>query len=127
VGAGGGGGVEELAAREEELAVELEDFVEFGRDVGADDVFDADAGGLDFAGLGERSTMPSILLSCGCLGKGSVGRIGGDITSRSWAISRRCCLAFAASFCCTMRRRDMESLSCTLSLFCGVLDAWSLE
>jgi hypothetical protein len=40
-------------------------------------------------------------------------------TSRSCAISRRCCLALAESFCCTMRRRDMDSLSCTLSLFCG--------
>jgi len=32
---------EKLGAREEEFAVEFEDLVQFGRDVGADYVFDA--------------------------------------------------------------------------------------
>lgn len=33
----------------------------------------------------------------------------------SCAISRLCCFTFALSFCCTMRSRDMDSLSCILS------------
>jgi hypothetical protein len=50
-----GGRVEELGAREEELAVELEHFVEFGGYVRSDDVFDADAGGFELPSLmGER-------------------------------------------------------------------------
>ena len=36
--------------------------------------------------------------------------------SRSWAMARRCCFDTASSFCWTIRRRAMESLSCTLSL-----------
>ena len=36
-------------------------------------------------------------------------------TSMSCAISRLCCFTFALSFCCTMRSRDMDSLSCILS------------
>jgi hypothetical protein len=45
-------------------------------------------------------------------------------TSRSCAISLRCCFAFALSFCCTMRSRDIDSLSCTLSLACHALATW---
>lgn len=121
----GRGLLEELGAREQEFAVEFEDFVELGGDVGADYVFDADAGGLDFAGLG----APLLGLRVGEMialdlwgwkwkWKWKWGRLR---TSSNCAISRRCCLAFALSFCCTMRRRDMESLSCTLSLFWGAL------
>lgn len=36
-------------------------------------------------------------------------------TSMSCAISRLCCFTFALSFCCTMRSRDIDSLSCILS------------
>ena len=42
-------GFEEARAREEEFAVEFEDFEQLGGDVGADYVFDADAGGFVFA------------------------------------------------------------------------------
>jgi hypothetical protein len=42
---------EELRAREQEFAVEFEDFVKLGGYVGPDDVFDAYSGGLEFAGL----------------------------------------------------------------------------
>ena len=45
-------------------------------------------------------------------------RIFADSTlpaSRSWAMARRCCLDTASSFCWTIRRRAMESLSWTLS------------
>lgn len=33
-------------------------------------------------------------------------------------MARRCCLAIALSFCCTMRRRLIDSLSCTLIFAC---------
>ena len=33
-------------------------------------------------------------------------------------MARRCCLASAESFCCTIRSRDIDSLSCTLSFDC---------
>ena len=39
---------------------------------------------------------------------------GGLRTSKRTAIARRCCLAIAVSFCCTIRRRLIASLSCTL-------------
>ena len=42
-------GFEEPGARKKQLAVEFEDLEELGGDVGADDVFDADAGGFDLA------------------------------------------------------------------------------
>jgi hypothetical protein len=48
---GRGRAFEKLGAREEEFAVEFEDLVQFGGDVGADDVFDAYPCGLDFASL----------------------------------------------------------------------------
>lgn len=35
-------------------------------------------------------------------------------------MERRDCFARATSFCCTIRSRDIESLSCTLSLDCAV-------
>ena len=36
-------------------------------------------------------------------------------------MARRCCLASAESFCCTIRSRDIDSLSCTLSFDLGRL------
>jgi hypothetical protein len=44
---------EQLGAREEQFAVEFENLVQFGGDVGADDVFDAYPRGLDLASLME--------------------------------------------------------------------------
>lgn len=44
-------------------------------------------------------------------------------TSNSWAIARRCCFAIAVSFCCTIRNRDIDSLSWTLSLFCCLISS----
>lgn len=38
------------------------------------------------------------------------------LTSSNCAISLLCCLTFALSFCCTIRSRDIDSFSCTLSL-----------
>lgn len=54
---------------------------------------------------------------------GSVGEVDVRHTSSSWAMARRCCFAMALSFCCTMRRRLMESLSWTLIL--AWLGSWS--
>lgn len=79
--------------------------MEFCGDVGAYDVLDSYARGLKLASL-QHSVNRHIWHTW-----------RGLFTSRSWAISRRACFAFAVSFCCTMRRRDMLSLSCTLSLF----------
>lgn len=45
--------------------------------------------------------------------------------SRSWAMARRCCLDTASSFCWTIRRRAIESLSCTLSFAWGELEGLS--
>jgi len=47
-------GVEEARAREEQLAVQFEDLEEFGGEVGADYVFDSDAGRFFFALLQEE-------------------------------------------------------------------------
>ena len=33
-------------------------------------------------------------------------------------MARRCCFAIASSFCCAIRNREIDSLSCTFSLFC---------
>ena len=82
--------------------------MELGGDVGANNVFYAYARRLELASLRPHGEFVE------------GGQSDGDQhTSRSCAISRRCCLALAESFCWTMRRRDMESLSCTFSLFCG--------
>lgn len=53
------------------------------------------------------------------MGEERDGEWGGS-TSSSWAIARRCCFAIAVSFCWTIRSREMDSLSCTLSLFWGL-------
>jgi hypothetical protein len=89
--------------------------VKFRGDIRSDNVFDAYSCGLDFADLVVGSVSFAAWMRSWCVF---------IHTSRSCAISRRCCFAFALSFCCTIRSRDMESLSCTLSLFCVVLAAW---
>ena len=91
--------------------------MEFRGYVAPNYVFDAYSGGLKFAGL--YGVLVHYLMSFGIGGGVELLRVRIEWrhTSRSCAISRRCCFDFAESFCCTMRRRDMESLSCTLSLF----------
>lgn len=48
-------------------------------------------------------------------------------TSSSCAIARRCCFAMAVSFCCTIRSRLIDSLSCTLILDCDYCGEHSLK
>ncbi len=80
--------------------------MEFGRDVGADDVFYADTCGFFFA-----------LLTIGALD--SMSRVLQiEHTSSNCAICRLDCFAMAVSFCCTIRSLLMDSLSCTLIFPC---------
>ena len=98
--------------------------MELGCDVASNDIFDAYACGLEFSGLRYRSVSSDFALRRVMAGSHFENIKGADErgwmlgrTSRSCAISRRCCFAFAESFCCTMRSLDIESLSWTLSLF----------
>jgi hypothetical protein len=57
--------VEQLDAGQQQLAVELEDLVQLGGDVGADDVLDADAGRLELADGEQLSHVAALLLGDG--------------------------------------------------------------
>ena len=59
--------VEQLDAGQQQLAVELEDLVQLGGDVGADDVLDADAGRLELADGEQLGHVAALLLGDGRL------------------------------------------------------------
>lgn len=109
---------EQASAREEEFAVEFENFVKFGGDVRADDVLYADPGGFFLSLLFDWISWSDLAASCySCQKWGTKCRVHIN-TSSSCAIARRCCLAIAESFCWTIRSRLIDSLSCTLILDC---------